>query len=107
MVQGHQDLEKSLIEFNKLGFDLFENWDQEQFDQFVTIGFLHSKDTDINFAELLHPTFKSFVKKSLEIKKRVELRKNDIIDFFEFYQCKFHSRSPLIVDYFLGYCTIK
>jgi hypothetical protein len=75
MLRRHHDLKKSLEDFNTLGFDIFENWDKEQFEEFVVIGFLNSKDTDINFAELLHPNYKHFIKKSLEIHKRVSLRK--------------------------------
>ena len=106
MEKGHLELKNSLDQFNQLGFDLFDQWDKQQFEEFVNIGYLHSKDVNINFAELLNPKYKNFIRQQLGIQKRATVKKSDIENFFEFYQCKYHAKSPLILDFFSGVSTI-
>jgi hypothetical protein len=39
-IKMHADIKASLEEYNKLGFDLFEQWNKEQFTTFIEEEFL-------------------------------------------------------------------
>lgn len=93
----HSTIQNKMETFNKVGILVFgkESWTSKVF--FDTLFSQEPKKLDI--LRLISPSYKKYMRKHLKIKDDILISNLDSVDFFTYYQLRYHSKSPLILYY--------